>query len=310
LSNYPSFSSLLGSSIHIQNEPTKQSNVDVRYLYILLHYIKQRNSYCGLCVRNITFGMTNVNNRQLLRCTLRCIGRPTCPFSCSVIIKNNGKGHMIVTNRTVRHIRGVKICRPIRAPLRCSIKKQFAQGASVYRMYQEKLQTRTAEQRKGQNYDGIGKSRDILRKIKSEGVLESLLAPDVDQGLSELLERFQSKFNPGGKIKGAIQYICKHPSQVIIYSESSIRLFDALLQHKNVILSWDATGSLIRQTNSQQLLYYELSITLPGLVNQDSIVPITFMISNAHALVHVINWLKMFKHSYSQVNPSFCLYKN
>jgi hypothetical protein len=78
LSNYPSFSSLLGSSIHIQNEPTKQSNVDVQYLYILLHYIKQYNNYCGLCVRNITFGTTNINNRQLLRCTLRCSGRPTC----------------------------------------------------------------------------------------------------------------------------------------------------------------------------------------------------------------------------------------
>ncbi|CAF4502090.1 unnamed protein product, partial [Rotaria magnacalcarata] len=41
----------------------------------------------------------------------------------------------------------------------------------------------TPEERRGQNYDGIGKNRDVLRKIKSEGIMESLLAPDVDQSL-------------------------------------------------------------------------------------------------------------------------------
>ena len=288
----------------------KQSNVDVEYLYILLPYIKQLNKYCGLCVRNCTFGATTVTYRQLLRCNLHCIGRPICLFSCSVIVKNNGTGTIIVTNGNVRHSGGVKICRPIRTPLRSLIKKRFAQGASVYRMYQEKLQKRTSEQKRGKNYDGIGKSRDILRKIKSEGVMESLLAPDVDQSLLKLLEKFQSEVNRDGKIKGAIQYISKYPCQIIVYSESSIRLFDALLNHKHVILSWDATGSIIKETNSHRLLYYELSVTLPGVVNEDSIIPITFMISDAHALVNVTHWLQLFKHSYSQVNTSFCFHEN
>ncbi|CAF4332648.1 unnamed protein product, partial [Rotaria magnacalcarata] len=100
-------------------------------------------------------------------------------------------GNIIVTNGTVRHVRGVKICRPIRAPVRSLIKKRFAQGASVYRMYQEKLQKRTPEERRGQNYDDIGKNRDVLRKIKSEGIMESLLAPDVDQSLFKLFEKFR-----------------------------------------------------------------------------------------------------------------------
>ncbi|CAF4583183.1 unnamed protein product [Rotaria socialis] len=266
------------SSIHIPSEQIKQSNVDVEYFYILLPYIKQLNKYCGLCVRNTTFGATNNLHHQLLRCNLRCIAHPTCSFSCSVIVQNNGTGNIIVTNGTVRHVRGVKICRPIRAPVRSLIKKRFAQGASVHRMYQEKLQKRTPEERRGQNYDGIGKNRDVLRKIKSE-------------------------VNPSGKIKGAIQSISKYPCQIIVYSESSIRLFDALLKHNNVILSWDATGSIIKETNSHRLLYYELSITLPGIVKEDSIVPITFMISDAHALVDIIHWLQLFKHSYSQVYP-------
>ncbi|CAM4769922.1 unnamed protein product [Rotaria magnacalcarata] len=291
------------SSIHIPSEQIKQSNVDVEYFNILLPYIKQLNKYCGLCVRNTTFGATNNLHHQLLRCNLRCIAHPTCSFSCSVIVQNNGTGNIIVTNGTVRHVRGVKICRPIRAPVRSLIKKRFAQGASVYRMYQEKLQKRTPEERRGQNYDDIGKNRDVLRKIKSEGIMESLLAPDVDQSLFKLFEKFRIEVNPSGKIKGAIQSISKYPCQIIVYSESSIRLFDALLKHNNVILSWDATGSIIKETNSHRLLYYELSITLPGIVKEDSIVPITFMISDAHALVDIIHWLQLFKHSYSQVYP-------
>jgi hypothetical protein len=296
----------LDLSINIESEEKKQSNVDVEYLYVLLPYIKQFNKYCGLCVRLCTFGETSTRHRQLLRCNLRCIGHPICPFTCSVIVQNNGVGHIMVTNRTVRHARGVKICRPIRAPLRSSIKKKFAQGASVFRLHQEKLQQRTLEQKKGQNYDGIGKSRNIFRKIKSEGIIESLLAPDVDQALFKLFEKFRVEINPDGKVKGAIQHISKYPYQIIGYTETSIRLFDTLLKHKNVILSWDATGSIIKETSSRRVLYYELSITLPGIVNEDSIVPITFMVSDAHALVDVIHWLQLFKHNYSQVNVLFC----
>ncbi|CAF4724585.1 unnamed protein product, partial [Rotaria sp. Silwood2] len=154
--------------------------------------------------------------------------------------------------------------------------------------------------KKGQNYDGIGKTRSILRKIKSEGVTESLLAPDVDQALFKLFEKFQAEINPEGKVAGVIQFISKYPSQIIAYSETSIRLFDVPLKHKNVTVSWDATGSIIKETSSRRLLYYELSITLLGIVNEDSIVPITFMISDAHALVNIIHWLQLFKHSYSQ----------
>ena len=91
-----------------------------------------------------------------------------------------------------------------------------------------------------------------------------------------------------------------------MFTESSIRLFDILLGYKNVVLSWDATGSIIQEkNNSNRLLYYELSITLSGLVSEDSIVPITFMISDAHALVNVLHWLQVFKHSYSLVVVDF-----
>jgi hypothetical protein len=186
--------------------------------------------------------------------------------------------------------------------MRSLLKKQFANGASVYRVYQERLQKRTIEERNANNYDSTGKSRNILRKIKSEGVIESLLAADFDQALFKLYEKFQDEVNVDGKVKGAIQQISKYPCQIIVFTESSIRLFDTLMKHRDVVLSWDATGGIIQEKkNSPRLLYYELSITLPGIVTEDSIIPITFMISDAHALVNIIHWIQLFKSSYSQV---------
>ncbi|CAF2637171.1 unnamed protein product [Rotaria sp. Silwood2] len=203
---------------------------------------------------NCSFGVRTSNHNQLLRCILYCAGRPTCPFACSLIVINNGDSHIIVTNRTIMHICGKKICRPIREPIRSLIKKKFAHGATVYRVHQERLQKRTREEQKAYNYDITGKTQDILRKIKSEHVNESLLSLDIDQSILKLNEKFHKEINPDGKIKGAIQQISKYPCQIVVYTESSIRLFDTLLKHKNVVLSWDATGSVI-QEKKMHLVY-------------------------------------------------------
>ncbi|CAF0902184.1 unnamed protein product [Adineta steineri] len=280
----------------------KESRVDMTYFYLLLPYIERFNKYCSLCVRNKTFGTTEYDRNQLLRCQLYCKGRPTCPFTCSVIVFNNGTADILVHNGTIHHLHGIKLSRPMRKPIRSLLKKRFTQGASVYRVHKERLQKRTREQKMANNYDTTGKTRNIIAKIKSEGVSESLLAPDVDQAISKLYKRFKDKVNPDGKITGAIQQVSKYPCQIIVYTESSIRLFDALMKQENVVLSWDATGGIIQEKlNSPRLLYYELSITLPGVVKEDSIVPVTFMISDAHGLVHIIAWIELFKNAYSQI---------
>ena len=293
---------ILGCSSDFIENDKEDSRVDVRYFYILLPYIKRFNGYCALCIRNSTFGVTTDDHNQLLRCMLYCKGRPACPFSCSIIIKNNGNGTIVNTNKEVFHPRGIKLARPIRAPMRDAIKKQFGNGATVFRVHQEKLQARSLEERRGNNYDKCGKSRNIIRKIKSEGVVESLLATDVDQGVNKLRQQYQDEVNVDGKVKGAIQVISKYPCHIIVFTESSIRLFDRLIRLKNAVIAWDATGGIVKERkDSPRLLYYELSMTLPGLVTEDTIVPITFMLSDAHALVNVVHWIQRFKSSYSQV---------
>ncbi|CAF1463253.1 unnamed protein product, partial [Rotaria sordida] len=105
-----------------------------------------------------------------------------------------------------------------------------------------------------------------------------------------------------GKVTGAIQLISKHPSKIIIFTETAIRLFDSLIHQKDITISWDATGAIIReQNNSPKYLYYELTITLPGVVSEDGLIPISSMISSSHSLIDIIHWLELFKHHYSQI---------
>jgi hypothetical protein len=136
----------------------------------------------------------------------------------------------------------------------CFHKKEFINGASTYQVYQERLDKGTGEKRKASNYDAIDKSRNILRKIKSEGIIKSLLIPNSDQGLFKLYEKFKNEINVDDKIKDAIQQISRYPCQITVYSESSIYLFHALLKHKNVVLSWDATGSIMQEFISATIL--------------------------------------------------------
>ena len=152
------------------------------------------------------------------------------------------------------------------------------------------MQRRSIGERQAFNYDATGKSRSILRKIKSEPAVQSLLSSDVDESIARLREKLQHDVNADGKVLDAIKQIFKYPCQIIVFTESSIRLFDTLLSYKNVVLSWDATGSVIQdKKNSPRLLHYELSIMLSGLVSEDSIVPVTFMLSNAHSLVNILH---------------------
>ena len=171
----------LYATFYLLPEGNRKSRVDIEYFYILLPYIKKFNKYCGLCVKYSYFAIRNVDHNLLLRCTLYCVGRPTCSFSSSVIVVNIGNCHMIVTNGTIRHTLSNKICRPIREPTRSLLKARFAHGATVFRVYNEQLQRRSIEERQAFNYDATGKSRSILRKIKSEQAVQSLLSSDVDE---------------------------------------------------------------------------------------------------------------------------------
>ncbi|CAF2056196.1 unnamed protein product [Rotaria magnacalcarata] len=112
-----------------------------------------------------------------------------------------------------------------------------------------------------------GKSKKVFKKIKAETNAESLLSPDISLGILQLHDKLAQEMNSDGIIK-------------------------------EYVLSWNATGGIAKNSSSKQCLYYELTITHPNIVDEDSLVPLTFRLSESQTLFTVKQWLLSFKECY------------
>ena len=129
-------------------------------------------------------------------------------------------------------------------------------------------------------------------------------------GILKLHDQLMAQVNSDGVIKGILQKVQLRPFCVVSYLEASIRLYDALVANPNTVLSWDATGGVIKNNqSSKRILYYELTLAHPGVVNEDTLIPLTYMLSESHSLFTVVQWLTLFKESYKKVSSfDFCFY--
>ncbi|CAF5203548.1 unnamed protein product, partial [Rotaria magnacalcarata] len=132
-----------------------------------------------------------------------------------------------------------------------------------------------------------GKSKKVFKKIKAETNAESLLSPDISLGILQLHDKLAQEMNSDGIIK------------------ASIRLYDSIVNCSEYVLSWNATGGIAKNSSSKQCLYYELTITHPNIVDEDSLVPLTFRLSESQTLFTVKQWLLSFKECYRKVNVLF-----
>lgn len=124
-------------------------------------------------------------------------------------------------------------------------------------------------------------------------------------GILQLYDQFVANVNNDGTIKGILQQVQLRPFCVISFMETSIRLYDALVTDPNTVLSWDATGGIIKnKKTTKQILYYELTLAHPNVVNEDTLIPITFMLSESQSLATVVQWLTLFKEAHRKVSPS------
>lgn len=289
------------------NDVRGYRKVDIEYFNTLLPYLKRYNPACALCIKSRYFGK-NVSNptHLLVKCLLKCSGKD-CYFKCTVYIRNNGYGFIVASSRQVFHHVSERLSRPIRGSQRELIKDKFRSDASVYRIHAQYDKKRTADEKKGFNYDTTGKSRKIFKKIKAEAVAESLLSPDVITSIAQLHDALAKEINPKGIVKGAIQVIQLRPFFVVAFMEASIRLYDAIVSHPESVLSWDATGGIVKNTMSmsKQCLYYELTVSHPNIVDEDTLIPLAFMLSETQTLETVIGWLRTFKERHGKVCEFF-----
>ncbi|CAF2146068.1 unnamed protein product [Rotaria magnacalcarata] len=287
------------------NDVKSNRKVNIEYLNLLLPHLKHYNAACGLCVRSRYFGKNvSKSNALLVRCILKCNGR-SCKFKCTVQVLNNGFCFVIALNRKIFHHVGERIGRPIRGSRRQAIIDKFKSGASVYRLHSQYHEQRSKNEKKGFNYDSTGKSKKVFKKIKAEATAESLLSPDVTLGILQLHDKLADEINNDGIITGALQVVQFRPFCTVAFTEASIRLYDAIVSHPETVLSWDATGGIIKNTalSSRQCLYYELTVSHPNVVNEDTLIPLTFMLSESQTLLTITNWLTTFKESYKKIFP-------
>ncbi|CAF4046711.1 unnamed protein product [Rotaria sp. Silwood2] len=289
-----------------KNQDVKlNSKVNIEYLNILLPHLKHYNAACGLCIRSRYFGKNmSTPNSLLLRCILKCNGA-YCHFKCTVHVLNNGYCFIIALNQKVIHHVGERISRPIRGSQRQAIIDKFKSGASVHRLHTQYSERRSAKEKRSFNYDFTGKSKAIFKKIKAEATANSLLSPDVLSGILQLHDQLANEINHDGIVNGAIQLIQFRPFCTVVFTEASIRLYDTIVSHPETVLSWDATGGIIKNStlSSKQCLYYELTVSHPNIVNEDTLVPLTFMLSESQTLHTVTNWLLTFKENHKKVFP-------
>ncbi|CAF4662673.1 unnamed protein product [Rotaria magnacalcarata] len=145
--------------------------------------------------------------------------------------------------------------------------------------------------------------RRFRRSEDSPGNAESSLSPDISLVILQLHDKLAQEMNSEGIIKGALQIVQFRPFCVVAFTEASIRLYDSIVNCPESVISWDATGGIVKNSSSKQCLYYELTITHPNMVDEDSLAPLTFMLSESQTLFTVKQWLLPFKECCRKVFP-------
>ena len=125
----------------------------------------------------------------------------------------------------------------------------------------------------------------------------------INTSVLNLHDYLADKINKNGVVKGALQVVQLRPFCIVSFLESSVRLYDAIATDPNSVLSQNATGRIIKCLSSptKQILYYELTIAHPNVVNEDALIPLTFMLSGSQSFYTVVQWLKAFKGGYRKV---------
>ncbi|CAF1120453.1 unnamed protein product, partial [Didymodactylos carnosus] len=85
---------------------------------------------------------------------------------------------------------------------------------------------------------------------------------------------------------------------VIVFTEASLRLYNALVHQPGTVVSWDATGSIVRNNNNDLRLCYELTLSVSNTAPHDRSIPISFLISSDHSQPIIDFWLSKLKYGY------------
>jgi len=178
--------------------------------------------------------------------------------------------------------------RPIRGLERNKLQQQFAHGRKPFSVYVENLNMKTGSELLAGNYDSIGKSSHVLRKISSEGVHSKQLDPVVYQSLLKLQASVTDSvaYRAYG-IETFAQSVSMAPIILHRWTQNGVRLSHQLA-HCNALFL-DATGSGVKKIpNCKRILY-----------------KIAAMLASDHTVPAISNFLQTFRDANFRF-PQFC----
>ncbi|CAF1547831.1 unnamed protein product, partial [Didymodactylos carnosus] len=141
-----------------------------------------------------------------------------------------------------------------------------------------------------------------LKKIKADFKSQAYKAQNEDDSIRHIQQKWLEKLSEAKYVGGAIQFCSTIPSLiVIVFTEASLRLYNALVHQPGTVVSWDATGSIVRNNNNDLRLYYELTLSVPNTAPHDRLIPISFLIPSDHSQPIIDFWLSKLKYGYKVI---------
>ena len=129
---------------------------------------------------------------------------------------------------SIRHPLCGQWARPIRTNERNVLRKQFSFGRKPYSVYVEKLNSKTGDELLAGNYDGIGKSKHVLRKLSSEAMHDLRLDPDVYASFLKLQANVHGEALEKFGIHSFVQSVSISPVVLHFWTENGVRLHHQL----------------------------------------------------------------------------------
>lgn len=194
----------------------------------------------------------------------------------------------------VMHPVGGRWARYIRKEHRQALHPLFKYGCKPYNFRMQKLLEKPGSELLAGNFDGLGSSDSVIRKVATESHQDGRLDKDVYVSLVKFQESLSHSNCQKSSIKAFLQSISIDPIVLHFWTPNGIRLWHELCRKHNFL--FDATGSVVStKTSEKRILYYELSC--PSLHSCGPSLPVAGFLSNVHTVSVISNFLQCFRDS-------------